>query len=101
MTDVSYWFTSEAKGKWKEIGYKISDTLLETFDAVIETIVTGIESGVFPARPSNVTSYGEFIDCAYCDPDGYGTGDLQKQWETKSSAIELVDYLKLAEGNND
>ncbi|HAN07942.1 MAG TPA: hypothetical protein DCP89_05525, partial [Acidimicrobiaceae bacterium] len=101
MTDVSYWFTSEAKGKWKEIGYKITDTLLETFDAVIETIVTGIESGVFPPRPSNVTSYGEFIDCAYCDPDGYGTGDLQKQWETKSSAIELIDYLRLVEGNND
>jgi ATP-dependent helicase/nuclease subunit B len=100
-THVSYWFTSEAKGEWKEIGYEITDTVLEKFDAVIESIVIGIESGVFPARPANVASYGEFIDCAYCDPDGYGTGDLQKQWEVKSSAIELADYLQLAEGSDD
>jgi ATP-dependent helicase/nuclease subunit B len=100
-TEVSYWFTSEAKGEWKEIGYEITDTVLEKFDSVIESIVTGIESGVFPARPANVASYGEYIDCAYCDPDGYGTGDLQKQWEAKSSAIELADYLQLAEGSDD
>ena len=100
-TEVSYWFTSEAKGEWKEIGYEITDTVLETFDAVIESIVVGIESGVFPSRPANVASYGEYIDCAYCDPDGYGTGDLQKQWESKSSAIELADYLQLVEGSDD
>ena len=93
---VGYWFVTE-KGGFRWIGYPLTtDALADALDAV-DHIVSGIERGLFPARPQEPVSYQHFVPCDFCDPDGLGTKDGYQRWLTIKHTPELATYLDLIE----
>jgi RecB family exonuclease len=95
---ADYWFTSAAGG-WQRIGYELTDEVLAHTVAVLDTIVDGIEAGVFPARPLALASTANAyrVDCPACDPDGLGTVELRAAWDRKRHDPALATYADLAE----
>jgi hypothetical protein len=67
--------------------------VLERFDAVLTTIIDGIEQGLYPARPPENPNFG--IGCDYCDPDGLGVESAQARWDHKRPDPALGPYLIL------
>jgi RecB family exonuclease len=87
-----YWFTKTDK----LIGYQVTEDVAQEVAAAIHTIVTGIESGVFPARPSNKKSY-RWTDCWSCTPDGLSDNDVKREWERKRDNPSLAVFTSLCE----
>jgi hypothetical protein len=92
---AEYWFAT-SKAEFKRVGYDITPEVLQTTVAVVDVIVRGIEGGVFPPRPKELSTF-LWVDCHTCDPDGLGTAELRKQWERKRSDPALAAYAELAE----
>lgn len=87
-----YWFTKTDK----LIGYQVTEDVAQAVIAAIHTIVTGIESGVFPARPSDKKSY-RWTDCWSCTPDGLSDSDVKREWERKRENPSLAVFTNLCE----
>jgi hypothetical protein len=96
---AEYWFVS-AKGRFKRIGYPVTDDVLERVCATLDKIVSGIEAGVFVSHPTEVSS-SPWVECAACDPDGLGVTELRRAWDRKRSSPELAPYAQLAEPLDD
>jgi RecB family exonuclease len=92
---AEYWFVS-AKGGFKRIGYPITDEVVARVASTLGSIVTGIESGVFPAHPTAVST-SPFVECPACDPDALGVAELRRAWDAKSRDPALALYAALAE----
>jgi hypothetical protein len=92
---ADYWFAT-TRGEFKRAGYRITSEVLETTVEVLDVIVRGIEGGVFPPHPSDLSTF-LWVDCHTCDPDGLGTADLRKQWDRKRHDPALAAYADLAE----
>jgi ATP-dependent helicase/nuclease subunit B len=92
---AEYWFVS-TKGRFKRIGYPVSDDVLARVCRTMGTIVAGIEAGVFASHPTEVSSSPR-IECAACDPDGLGTTELRRAWERKRFSPGLAPYAELTE----
>ncbi len=90
---AEYWFVS-AKGEFRRIGYRITPEVLGRVGHTLETVVRGIEHGVFPAYPT-ATSTTPFVECPYCDPDGLGVVDLRRAWERKLADPDLAGFVAL------
>lgn len=89
---TEYWFVSH-KGEWKRIGYRLTDAVVEQLKRVLRVVVDGIEGGLFPMRPPAGASYGGYIECVFCDPDGLGASDHFREWERIRTDPALRDYL--------
>ena len=89
-----YWFTVSKK-ELELIGVDADKAVLDRFAEVVAGIDQQIGAGTFPARPNE--SWGQWVDCAYCDPDGLGTAEGRRAWERKRSDTALVTYLALVE----
>lgn len=87
-----YWFTRSTE----RCGYPITDGVTEKVLDALDQIVTGITSGVFPARPAEKPAYG-WVDCWSCTPDGLSDQDVRRTWERKRTDSALVGYLGLVE----
>ena len=78
---ANYWFASNSQ-RWATAGYLVTGDVLDSFDKAVDTIVKGIEEGVFPARPepseSKWTGLGKYV---FCDPDQLGTKGIDDSWE--------------------
>jgi ATP-dependent helicase/nuclease subunit B len=92
---AEYWFVS-TKGKFKRKGYPVTDDVLARVCTTLDTIVRGIEAGVFASHPTE-GSTSTRIECAACDPDGLGTTELRRAWERKRFSPALAPYADLAE----
>ena len=92
---AEYWFAT-TKGGFKRAGYLITPEVLQTTIEVLDVIVHGIEGGLFPPHPGELSTF-LWVDCHTCDPDGLGTADLRKQWERKRHDPALSAYADLAE----
>ena len=82
-----YWFLTDGGA---HLGHPLSEPVLERFDAVLTTIIDGIEQGLYPARPPENPNFG--IGCDYCDPDGLGVESAQARWNHKRSDPALGPY---------
>ncbi len=91
---AEYWFVSE-RGAFNRRGYPVDDAVVERVTATLDTIVTGIERGAFPAHP--VESFMAWGRCPWCDPDGLGVADLRRAWERKRHHPSVRPYAELAE----
>lgn len=91
---ATYWFTSKA-GKFKERGYQVTGEVLGEVTDAVDTIVAGIESGLFAPHPEPPGT-SSFVDCPHCDPDALGTGDARRIWEQKLADPAQERYLLLA-----
>jgi RecB family exonuclease len=94
-----YWFTSE-RGRFETIGYDVDERVLGQFRSVVGTIVSGVEAGVFPARPGE-PEWGSYRNCKWCDFDSLCAQDRARAWERKRDAPALSSYVTLAEGVTD
>lgn len=92
---AEYWFVS-AKGKFKRIGYSVTEDVLQRVGETLGTVVTGIEAGVFAPHPT-ATSSTPWVECEACDPDGLGVSELRRGWERKRNDPALAPYAQLAE----
>jgi ATP-dependent helicase/nuclease subunit B len=96
---ADYWFVTSLKGKWRRLGYPVTDDVLAHTSAAVGTIVDGIERGIFPPHPradaSTANAYR--VDCSVCDPDGLGVVELRAQWERKRHDPAMMAYAELAE----
>lgn len=102
-TDVSaaYWFVSYA-GKFelapKEPLQIADEDVLERFRQGITTIIEGIKGGMFPANPGpgNPNDSRNYqSNCRYCDFKTLCPSRRDVQWNRKSGASKLADYLDL------
>jgi ATP-dependent helicase/nuclease subunit B len=93
--EATYWFVSK-KGRFQRWGYAVTPEVVERVGQAMQTIVTGIERGVFVPHPGP-PSTSPWPECEYCDPDGLGTGELRRQWLRMAGHPDLADYVALAE----
>jgi hypothetical protein len=92
----AYWFTS-TKGEWKCLGYPVTRDVEAEVVGAIDTIVSSINEGVFPAHPSEQPKW-KWVDCWYCTPDGLSGADRRRDWERKAKGdAALAAYARLAE----
>ncbi|MGH9180830.1 MAG: PD-(D/E)XK nuclease family protein, partial [Acidimicrobiales bacterium] len=93
--EAEYWFVT-TKGNFRRIGYRVTDAVRHEVGNALSTIVDGIRSGVFPARPTADPSYVH-VDCWYCSPDGLNSAERRRDWERKRSHPSLKRYRALCE----
>lgn len=90
---AEYWFTS-ARGRWRRVGYDLSDEVLERVGETLGLIVEGVEGGLFPPHPTD-SDTSPWVECAACDPDGLGVADLRRAWQAKAADPRVAPYLTL------
>jgi ATP-dependent helicase/nuclease subunit B len=79
--DSYYWFTRDAKDP---VGTRFDGGNDARVREVLDTIVSGIEGGVFPAYPGGWNNYfNTFENCRYCDFDRLCPRDRGAHWESK------------------
>lgn len=94
-TRAAYWFVSAAgKFLFKEMSFNAEAE--KQFSRLVEIIVNGIESGIFPANPGGENS----PNCQYCDYQTVCPADADLAWQRKSVNPELKAYLDMASTGN-
>jgi ATP-dependent helicase/nuclease subunit B len=97
--EAYYWFISEDQD-YARRGYTVDESILVEFHQAIDVIVSGIASGLFPARPGKARQdQGTFENCSLCPYDRICPRLRARLWERKRSAPELKRYLEMAEGD--
>jgi hypothetical protein len=95
-----YWFTRETLSRSRR-GYELTPERQERFREVVETVVDGIESGAFPARPGAVRYDGRgrdtWVNCCYCPYDRVCPTQRDEQWERKRNDPAADGFRRLAE----
>lgn len=90
-----YWMVS-AKGGFVQRGYEWGDEHRARFLDVADTIVEGIERGVFPALPGDyVPFWGSYENCSWCDFDRICPRDRDDHQRAKAGAPELALLARL------
>jgi hypothetical protein len=99
--EAYYWFVGQ-RGVIEMKGGPIDAEADARFRDVLNTIVSGIEAGLFPARPGNDAWYPSrgptFASCMFCDYDAVCSSGRGEQWVELREAPELARYVALAEG---
>ena len=95
--DVSaeYWFLHRDAGRRVEL--PLTPAVEDTFRSALATIADGMAGGLFPHRPPEDDGWGDRVPCAYCDPDGLGTGEHRDRWARKRADPRLAAYVALVE----
>jgi hypothetical protein len=91
--EAAYWFVRKDKGR---IGLPLTEAVERTYADTLQTIVTSIRSGLFPARPPAEPDFS-FVQCAYCNPDGIGHAEARRRWERKKHDPRLGQLVALIE----
>jgi ATP-dependent helicase/nuclease subunit B len=91
--DARYWFTRDNRDP---IG-PASDEAAETrVREVLDTIVSGIEHGVYPAYPGGWNNYfNTFENCRYCDFDRLCPRDRGAHWQAKQDDPATLSFVTL------
>ena len=91
--DARYWFTRE---KSDPIGPAVDGAADARVREVLDTIVSGIESGVFPAFPGGWNTYfNTFDNCRYCDFDRLCPRDRGAHWQAKQDDPAMQSFVTL------
>ncbi len=96
-TSAYYWFINE-KASYETRGGDMAAQTMERFHNVLGVIGRGIERGLFPARPGKKKE-GGWENCTFCAYNRACPGDRERVWERKRGAVELREYVDLAEGD--
>jgi RecB family exonuclease len=91
----AYWFVSE-RGRFEQRGYDLDAGVRQRLDEVVRVLVSGIDQGLFPARPGEMTN-GVFENCRFCDFQDVCAADRGLSWDRKRSDPDLAPYVRLAE----
>jgi len=96
---AEYWFVS-TKGNFDRIGYPVTADVLERVGQTLQTVVGGIEAGMFPNFPT-ADNRPSYVKCPYCDPDALGVADLQRAWARKRTDPHMALFVDLADPEPD
>ena len=104
---ASYWFVRESDNnelKPPPGDYK-KDKAETALTQTVETIVQGIDNGIFPARPGDLVPWGEsseqYENCKLCEYARVCPKSKARLWDTKKdSAPALESYVNLAESGS-
>lgn len=100
---ASYWFVRESSSELKPSPSDYESEKAEgALTAAVETIVEGIDSGVFPARPgvsaSRAGGSESYENCLFCEYSRVCPKSKARLWNSKkNSDPALSNYLTLAE----
>ncbi len=100
---AAYWFTTNRGGFTRapsEVFDLGDEKTVERFREGLETIVSGIGAGMFPANPGP-PGWGGPSNCAYCDFDSLCATRRVDLWERKKSDPGLAEYLRLSDGESE
>jgi RecB family exonuclease len=92
--EADYWFVSH-RGKFQRIPValdKVEPDFLET----VQTIITGIREGVFPANPGLPGQF-DSANCSFCDFRRVCPSGKEARWERKQSSPQALPYTRLAQ----
>lgn len=92
--EASYWFVRKERGT--RIPVPLTPEVEQLYAATLETLVSSIAAGLFPARAPEVPDFA-WIQCPYCNPDGIGHSEVRARWERKRLAPALRSYVALVE----
>jgi RecB family exonuclease len=99
---ASYWFVRESSSELKPSPSDYdSERAEDALTAAVETIVEGIESGVFPARPgasvSREGSNESHENCLFCEYSRVCPKSKARLWNSKKNSDPMLsNYLNLA-----
>lgn len=92
--EAAYWFVRKGKRGWIDV--QLTAELQERYTAAVATLVRSIAAGRFPAKAPDVPDFA-WVQCAYCNPDGLGHGEVRSRWESKRHDPVLHDLVALIE----
>jgi ATP-dependent helicase/nuclease subunit B len=92
---ADYWFVS-AGGTFERRGYPVTPDVLARVGATVQTMVDGIEAGVFPSFPTALST-SPWTECPYCDPDNMGVTELRRLYEHKRSDPAMDAFVHFAD----
>jgi len=94
----SYWFVSASSN----FDRKVIDLaqVEDRFNEVIESISSGIQSGLFPANPGPPGQYGP-ENCGYCDFIRICPANKSALWERKKNDKRLASYKGLSDSSTE
>ena len=98
-TEAHYWMVDPRAG-YKRHGYEWTADRRERFIAVLETIVAGIDAGVFLVDPGEWDIFrGTYRTCAFCEFDRLCVRDRGEQFDVKveAPALRVRDALAWTE----
>lgn len=95
---AGYWFATQ-KGRFEAPTFPLDEERLGRFRAVLDTLVSGIETGDFPARPLDAaggTRNGKAESmCTYCDQKPACPSTREATWEGIRHAPELQPLVEV------
>jgi ATP-dependent helicase/nuclease subunit B len=80
------------RGQFARIGVTFDEATWASVRQELDTVVAGIDAGLFPARPEP-PEWRRFVNCWYCEPDGLGTAERWVQWERKRHDARLARWF--------
>ncbi|WP_165802571.1 PD-(D/E)XK nuclease family protein [Arthrobacter sp. Bz4] len=87
---ASYWFTSRTGG-FEQIGYAVTDEVIDQLRQDSGLIIAGIRNGVFPPKPEPTRDRKSFTSLA-------GQLGMDQHWVELQSAPSLSSYARLLKG---
>ncbi|MEX0785540.1 MAG: PD-(D/E)XK nuclease family protein, partial [Dehalococcoidia bacterium] len=93
--EAYYWFVRPQQ--YERHGYAVEPAQLDEFGRALNVIVSGMENGLFPARPGKQSSGERFDNCGICPYDRLCSSDRARVWSRKRFVHDLRDYVELAE----
>ncbi len=95
----AYWFVTD-RGGFTPAGYPVTPEVEQMALTVVERIVDGIGTGVFPLHPAR-PGWRLFPDCLYCEPDGLGLAHQYADWERHRADPAVAPYLDVCGDDDD
>lgn len=96
--EAYYWYTS-TKGQFATAGYPWTPERRDRFIDALDTIVTGIETGVFPPNPGEYNAYyATFDNCSFCDFTRICPADRDEEFERAVASGRLTDFVLMHAG---
>ena len=92
--EADYWFVSD-RGEFGRIPVAL-DKVEPDFLKTVQTIVTGIREGVFPANPGLPGRF-DSANCSFCDFQRVCLSGKEVRWERKQSSPQALPYTRLAQ----
>jgi ATP-dependent helicase/nuclease subunit B len=93
---AEYWFLRK-KERGKRVVLPLTAAVATAYAQALTVISDGIAGGMFPHRPPEEQTWGDYIACRYCDPDGLGVAEHLDRWARKRYDPRLASYLALVD----